>query len=470
MRLLKKFLKILVIVLSTIFLIVGIILVLALKTVDRTPYYETEYYNTTISNLEDARNSSVKLKGKLYAGFSSLNITPQINAEVEIPLNGQFKDVPMAGYGDRTSPAIGVHDSLFVKAVAIKVQNQMVVILSADLLLIPPFVADSVAFLLNKEIGLTREQLFFGATHTHSGIGASTPGIIGKKFSGEFNPGIISYLSHKFKEAVLLAVEDLKPATISSTEIKLPELVRNRLSKENGRLNDVFTSLCFEQSNGKSAVVGTFAAHSTTLGEDNLEFSGDWPGYFQRKLENELSDVALYFAGTLGSHSHRGEGKDFDRAKHMGESLADKLISHSESIKTDSVTFEYFSIPFEIPEMQFRVKKNLYLTPFISHKLIPPSNNYYLQGMKLNNTIWITCPFELSGEIAIDLKNALKLAGYNSIFTSFNGAYLGYITPSKYYYEESYESYLMGWYGPSMGDYATEMLFKISNELTNKRL
>ena len=90
--------------------------------------------------------------------------------------------------------------------------------------------------------------------------------------------------------------------------------------------------------------------------------------------------------------------------------------------------------------------------------------------MKLGNTIWITVPFELSGEIAIDIKNALRLAGYNSIFTSFNGAYLGYITPSRYYYDETYESFLMGWYGPSMGDYVTDLLFKISNGLTKERL
>jgi len=82
----------------------------------------------------------------------------------------------------------------------------------------------------------------------------------------------------------------------------------------------------------------------------------------------------------------------------------------------------------------------------------------------------MACPLELSGEIALDVKNALKLTGYNSMFTSFNGAYLGYVTPHRYYYDNTYESFLMGWYGPGMGDYITDLLFKSSKELIGERL
>ena len=94
----------------------------------------------------------------------------------------------------------------------------------------------------------------------------------------------------------------------------------------------------------------------------------------------------------------------------------------------------------------------------------------YLQGIKLNDMVWITMPYELSGEYGVDLQNALELAGYNSALTSFNGQYLGYIVPQKYYYYDTYEARLMGWYGPSMGDYLMELNFKLANELTGSRL
>jgi hypothetical protein len=468
---LRKLWKVIWVSFTVLISVIVVILIVSLRVVDKTPYFQTEYYNETISSLNGAFQNITEASGQFESGFGVVNITPTITNGEEKPLEGLFNAVPMAGFGDREGPATGAHDSLFVKAVALKVQDKMVVTISADLLLIPPFVADSVAIFLENELGITREQLFFGATHTHSSIGASTPGWVGEKFSGTFNPDIISFLSHRFKDAVLLAVADLKPSTFGSKAIKIPELVRNRMNGKDGRLNDTFTSLSFEQTEGRKAVVGTYAAHSTTLGGSNLQFSGDYPGYWQRRIENGYADVAIYFAGTYGSHSHRGEGKGFEKPKHMGETLAGKLLeSNSCWHKTDSTTLSSFSIPLKISKMQFRVTKNLYLAPFISDILIPKSENLYLQGMKLGNTVWLAVPLELSGEIAIDVINALKLEGFNSIFTSFNGAYVGYVTPHRYYYDKTYESFLMGWYGPSMGDYITDLLFRACNGLTGRRL
>lgn len=452
------------------FSLVVIILVATIRVVDKTPYFKTEYYNETFDSFNEILANNTEGTGQLEAGFGVVNITPNIISGEENPLEGKFKKVPLAGFGDRKTPATGVHDSIFVKAAALKVGNKTVLTISADLLLIPPQVADSVAFLLKKNAGISREQLFFGATHTHSSIGGMTPGIIGEMFSGEFQPGIITFLYHKFTDAAIHALTDLKPATFNSFEINAPELVRNRMNGEKGRLNDKFSGLQIQQINGRKAVIGAFAAHSTTLGDSNMEFSGDFPGYWQRKIEEEFADVAIYFAGTLGSHSHKGIGDGFDKPKYMGEELAKKLIESNEMQVNDSASLSFFSFPLKTSRMQFRVTKNLFLAPFVSDKMLPQADSCYIQGMRLGDLIWVTAPLELSGEIALDVKNALKHAGYNSMFTSFNGAYLGYVTPSKYYYDKTYESYLMGWFGPSMGDYVSDLLFKTSNNLAGKRL
>lgn len=466
----RKIIKVTGIIIASLVALAVVILVVGLKKVDETPYFQTEYYHQTMSDLAVALEQSEPNTSALEAGFSVVNITPGINAEKDDPEAGEFIAVPMAGFGGRKGPADGVHDSLYVKAAALKVGDQMIVALSADILLIPPYVADSVAWYLQKD-GIKREQLFLGATHTHSSIGATTPKYVGEKFSGGFNPNMISYLTKRFTKAIRLAVADIKPATVANKELRIPELVRNRMSAEKGRLNDFFTAMTIQQKDGKKAVIGAYAAHSTTLGEDNLKFSGDFPGYWQRKVEEDYADIAIYYAGTLGSHSHRGEGQLFERAKHMGEGLAQHLIdSEILPLPKDSVPFTSIGIPFHTAEMQFRVSKNYYLAPFISRELIPEYYNAYVQGLRIGDLVWITCPFELSGEIALDVKNALKLAGYYSMFTSFNGDYKGYVTPSKYYYDKTYESYLMGWYGPSMGDYTSDLLFKVANGLTGERL
>jgi neutral ceramidase len=247
---LKKLWKIVWISLVVLCSIVVIVLVATLRIVDKTPYFQTEYYTETVTKLNEAFERSNQVQGEIEAGFGVASITPVLSGTSDDPIKGIFKVVPMAGFGDRKGPATGTHDSIFVKAAAIKVGDKMIVTISADLLLIPPNVADSVAFFMNKEAGINRSQLFFGATHTHSSIGGTTPKWVGEKFSGTFNPNMISFLSRRFTKAALSAIADLKKSSIGITELKAPELVRNRMSQENGRLNDNFTCISIQHGKG----------------------------------------------------------------------------------------------------------------------------------------------------------------------------------------------------------------------------
>jgi len=61
------------------------------------------------------------------------------------------------------------------------------------------------------------------------------------------------------------------------------------------------------------AIIGSFSAHATTIGAENMEISGDYPGYWQRKLESTSADIAIFCAGSIGSQSPAGTGEQFDR-------------------------------------------------------------------------------------------------------------------------------------------------------------
>src|SRR5690606_25866082 len=198
-----------------------------------------------------------------------------------------------------------------------------------------------------------------------------------------------------------------------------------------GRLNDKLDLISIVQNNGKKATIGAYSAHATVIGTFNDQFSGDYPGYFQRHLEANSMDLALFFAGTVGSHSNKGEGDKFQKAKYIGETLADsaqvllKRLNHTPTMELTAISTE-----LEIPKLQFlRITDRLRLSPYIAHKLIPKMESIYLQGLKMNDLVWLALPYELSGEYGLDLKNALELEGYNSILSSFNGQYLGYIVP-----------------------------------------
>ena len=43
--------------------------------------------------------------------------------------------------------------------------------------------------------------------------------------------------------------------------------------------------------------------------------------------------------------------------------------------------------------------------------------------------------------------------GLQVMVSSFNGGYIGYVTPRQYYDIDHYETQLMNWYGPGTGEY-----------------
>lgn len=467
----KKILKVLLKILITLILLVGVVLFFSLSRVDKTPYFETDYYNETKANLATSLNTSIETIGTINAGFGKVSITPGITEGKENPETGKFNAVPMAGFSDSGESAIGAHDSVFVKTVALKVNDKLVVLIGSDLLLMPPDVVESVSNML-KGSGIKREQLYFGATHTHSSVGSWSAGFVGETSAGKYQPAIVSWLSAKVKDAILYAVCDLQEAKVGSSNFHAPEFIRNRIAKNTGRLNDQFDFIYIEQIDGRKAIIGSFSAHSTVLGASNNQFSGDYPGYFQRKLEKETVNLALFFAGTVGSHTNKGLESGFEKARIIGESLADSLIQNLNKVELESdVTFANITVPIQTPKLQIiRITKNLRLSPLVGKMLLPKINNSHIQAIKLNKLVWLTQPCELSGECALDIKNALRVAGFNSMITSFNGQYLGYVVPQKYYYSDNYETSLMSWYGPGMADYVMELNYTICDSLTGVKL
>jgi len=59
--------------------------------------------------------------------------------------------------------------------------------------------------------------------------------------------------------------------------------------------------------------------------------------------------------------------------------------------------------------------------------------------------------------------------GYEAIISSFNGSYVGYIIPGKYFYLDHYESKLMGWFGPTMGDYTMDLIDQMISAIIFKK-
>ena len=120
-----------------------------------------------------------------------------------------------------------------------------------------------------------------------------------------------------------------------------------------------------------------------------------------------------------------------------------------------------------LPEFHIRVSDGIRLNPVLGKKLFPDVGDAYVQVARIGSLIWATSPSDFSGELALSFKNAMGKEGYKSLVTSFNGAYVGYIIPGKYYHLNEYESRLMSWFGPYMGPYNFEMMNRMMQKLTS---
>ncbi|MFA5327879.1 MAG: neutral/alkaline non-lysosomal ceramidase N-terminal domain-containing protein [Prolixibacteraceae bacterium] len=435
--------------------------------IDNTPYFEAGYYTKSCALIDSLKKSTLAVNDSLQAGFSKVSITPSLNNTADIFSEGKFIQVPLAGFGARKGKAAtGIHDSIFTKAVALKVHEQTIVFIGADLLIMPPNITDSVTVKLEKK-GIRRDQLVFSATHSHSCPGAWGPGFIGEQFAGKENTNLEKWLVQQISKAIVSAIADLRPASIGSGSFNAENYTRNRLIGEKGTKNDDFAYIVVQQTGHRKAIIGSFAAHATTMGSGNMEISADYPGYWERKMESSSVDMAVFFAGSVGSQSPVAEGKGFDKPKMIGESLADSLNAHlKQSGLGATTTLSAISLKMELPGYNMRITSKRNLSAALTKKLMPLPENPYLQAIRIGQFIWITAPCDFSGEYALQIKNALAVKGFAANVSSFNGSYVGYIIPGRYFYFDEYEPKTMGWFGPNMGEYTMDLIRQLTTIVT----
>jgi len=435
-------------------------LVGGLSGLDCRPYFRTPYYTLATTRLGALATNRAIIAGPLEAGFGRAPLTPLLNAAQEDPAKGQFKAVPLAGYGARRGrPASGTHDELFAKAVAFKVDGQTGVIVSADALIIPREVAEAAAAQLQRELKLARPALYFAATHTHSSLGGWGQGAVAEAFAGKFQPGVRTWFARQLAAAARAAVADLRPASFGHGSFAAPGRVRNRLVGAKGKVDDEFSFALVKQADGDLATLGVFAAHATVLPDRVMAFSGDYPGYWQRAIERATGGLALFLAGGVGSHGPVADAPEFAGAQNLGESLAAEVLRRlPETPMTNRIAFGVLGLTVALPEPHARVTDGLRLRPWLARRLLPVSDHTMLQAFRLGGSIWLSTPCDFSGELALGIKDFARARGWQAVVTSFNGDYVGYVIPARYYHLAGYEPRTMSFFGPNVPDYFDELL------------
>ena len=430
-------------------LLILVLIISCFRTVNNQPYQETKYYKNTVNNLEKILSELPESnKQDLMVGAGKAGFTPPIGT-------------PLAGYGNRKgAPSTGVNDSLFVRVIALQSENRIACLIGYDALHCPPRIARIIEDSLKSRFELNADQLLFTATHTHAGPGGWGNGWVEKQFAGSPDAKIPQMYVDSTLVAVKRALTTKQAAQYQFGTIKAPHFVRNRLVGEKGDKDDELVYVAFSNENQNIAVFVTFSAHATVLSGRNMLFSGDYPGYLERRLEEKLGGNALFAVAGVGSHSPTGPGKGYKKAQNIGYALADSVLKQLKKQQKQFCDLLCFRLPVEQNELNIRITDNLRLAPWLARKFFNVEDSY-IQVVKLDDFMIFGSPAEFSGELALEVKKTAQAKELVTTVTSFNGCYLGYVTPSKYDSLGGYETRLMSFLGPYTGDYLTEMMTKI---------
>jgi hypothetical protein len=374
---------------------------------------------------------------------------------------------PMAGYSARMSkPATGVHDDLYVKAVAFNDGVDTAVVVGADMLLIPPNVADLVREAVKKETGLSANSIFFTASHSHDSVGAFAPGLIASISFGKYNPAIPPFLAKAFTSAIVDACKSMEPAKFAHGDIDAHQYIHNRA--RNAGVDPTLNWMLIEKANGKRCYISRFSGHPTILDDDIMQMSAEYPGYLQRAIEKATGGTAVYLGGAVGSMSPSAPDAPtpFEKCEAMGNALAKLILDATQNPTfTDKTDVASVSIPIGLPPLQMRpFSKNWRLSP-LSRFITGLHNTGWMSTVRVGDAVFVNAPGDFSGEIAKDWQDWARPKGIDLWVSGFSGEYVGYISPDKYYgdlFDEkgnlAYETGQLSWAGPHMEGFFTALM------------
>jgi len=412
------------------------LLLISVAPINRSPNREHLY-----QKMESDINALAKPERSVHGfsiGFSKENITPN-------------HPTATAGYGRRLGKlSTGVRDSIFVRTIVVENGSERIAIVSADLLIIPPTVTEVLAREL-PEIGFSLDNTYLTAVHTHNSVGNWGKGLLGILY-GSYEDSIVHFIADGIKLSIERALANTLPSTLKEGFIPLKEAVHNRLIHD-GPVDSLLRVVEIQRSDSSKLLLMSFTAHATCLYSRDLELSRDYPGKLVDLMEDEGYTFAMFMAGAVGSHTGSAPEQGEPCTDWMASEISRGFLANKAGLTSVSdSTLIMHRVPLLLDDPQAKILKNWRLRPWLFN-LVFGDYAQYLTILRLGNIIFMGTPCDFSGEFDRSLDATAADHGLHLMITSFNGGYIGYVTPDKYYDVDHYETQLMNWYGPGNGEY-----------------
>ncbi len=235
-------------------------------------------------------------------GFGKVEITPRVGVE-------------LCGFGaflHRRS--IAVRDRLWARAMAVRVGEVTLVVVSNDLVCFGPDVIEPVRARVTAATGVPHDAVMVHCTHTHSG-----PAVDRALFGwGEIDEPYMALLPGRIAAACIQAVENLAEASISHAEVPCEGIGLNREYDRDAppldevlreewrpavpeRTNRTCHVLKVESGGRTIGFASYFGCHPVVCCQETRYIHGDYAGVATNLLERENPGaVGLFLQGAQG--------------------------------------------------------------------------------------------------------------------------------------------------------------------------
>jgi neutral ceramidase len=390
------------------------------------------------------------------AGLGRVLITPK-------------EPVRMSGYSLRTKPSEGAAGDLWAKALAVEDRKgTRVVMVSADILVMPSQLAEDVAAHVKRKYGLERDKLVLSVTHTHAAPEVR-PGQYAQPDSESERAALTRYrqtLATALVQVIGAALGDLAPADLALGHTRATFAINRRQGRATavqlgvnpqGPTDPDVPVIIVRNNAGKlRGIFFGYACHNTTLGHDFYQISGDYAGVAQAELEKEFPGTTAVFIALCGGDQNPDPRGTLALANKHGAALASAVSElvrgnlktlrgpvRTALVKTElrfgPHTRETFQSRLKEPN-EWRVKHARYMLSLYDENRPIQTTPYPVHAVRFGKDLAILF---LGGEVVVDYglraKRELAAPGEDLVVAAYSNDVMCYIPTLRVLREGGYE-------------------------------
>ncbi len=406
----------------------------------------------------------------LNANVASVNITP--------PLEMKYT---LGGYGEReNTPADGIHDSIWAKAMVLKDNTKKYAIITIDILGLPPNVKTDLLKRISDK-GWSADNIILLPSHSHGSLemaALNSRNILGIKQIGLFQPELLEFFLDKLETLIIDADKNFQSVKIETASKQIENLNRNR--RGGIEVDRELTVTRVDKMNGEPlAVVVNWTAHPTFIDGKDMLVSAEWPGYLQTELQHMIGKgvTVMYYNGAEGDQSPVLDKNlnAYEKIQEYGKMVAEKAYSIYREIETkENVKLSFNYKVIQLPERKAHPDfmetggKEYGLTEetlkYVFDALAPETVG--IGSVRIGNLIIVGIPGEMAAGLGMQIKQAVRKDEIKQVaIGGLANEWISYIlTANEYTNGGGYES-SVSFYGPELGKTISENALKVSAPL-----